>query len=54
MKIGQNVYEWLNFSHVKFYHNLSAGFENLVRKPRNFGDNIGRLPVLCFSKNDCL
>ena len=33
------VYEGLNFSHVKFYHDLSTGFENLLRKPRNFGDN---------------
>ena len=28
IKIGQNVYEGLTFSQVKFYYNLSAGFEN--------------------------
>ena len=35
----QNVYEGLTFSHVKFYYNLSAKFENLPRKPQNFDDN---------------
>ena len=39
MKILQNVYEGLNFSHVKCYHDLSAGLKNLLRKPQNFGDN---------------
>ena len=33
------MYEGLNFSHVKFYHDLSAGLKNLQRKPQNFGDN---------------
>ena len=40
IKIRQNVYEGLTFSHVKFYYNLSAGFENLPRKPQNFVDNL--------------
>ena len=39
MKISQNVYEGLNFSHVKFYHDLSAGLKKFPRKPQNFGDN---------------
>ena len=39
MKIWQNVYEGLNFSHVKFYYDLSAGFKKIPRKPQNFGDN---------------
>ena len=39
MKIWQNVYEGLNFPHVKYYHDLSAGLKNLPRKPKNFGDN---------------
>ena len=33
------MYEGLTFSHVKFYHDLSAGLKNLPRKPQNFGDN---------------
>ena len=33
------MYEELSFSHVKFYYYLSACFENLPRKPQNFGDN---------------
>ena len=42
--ILQNVYEGLTFSHVQFYYNLSASFENL---PRNLKISaiIGRLPV---------
>ena len=32
------MYVGLNFSHVKFYHDLSAGLKNLPRKPQNFGD----------------
>ena len=33
------MYEGLNFSHVKFYQDLSAGFKNLPRKTQNFGDD---------------
>ena len=33
------MYEGLKFSHVKFYHDISAVFNNLPRKPQNFGDN---------------
>ena len=48
MKIWQNVYEGLNFSNVKFYNDLSAGFEKLPQKPQNLGDN---LPLASISIN---
>ena len=44
MKIWQNVYDEPNFSHVKFYHDLSADLKKLPRKPQNFGDN---WPLAC-------
>ena len=50
MKIWQNVYEGLNFSHVKFYHDLSAGLKNLRRKPQNFGDNRTFASMLSYYK----
>ena len=31
--IGHYPHKGLNFSHVKFYHDLSTSFENLLRKP---------------------
>ena len=29
------MYEGLTFSHVKYYYDLSTGFKNLPRKPKN-------------------
>ena len=51
------MYEGLKFSHVKFYHDLSAGFKNFARKPQNFGDNWPLASICClilfkFSKSD--
>ena len=44
MKIWQNVYEGLNISYVKFYHDLYAG---LKKYPENLKISAitGRLPV---------
>ena len=45
------MYRGLNFSHVKFYHDLSAGLKNLQRKPQNFGN---KWPLARKAKTGCL
>ena len=39
-------------THVKFYPDLSVGFENLPRKPQNFGDNRPLASILQWTKPD--